>query len=116
MEDSRKAKKYLLIGIAAQVGGVTGVCVASVQVSASSGAIETAWSIVRLVCLIIWIGAAVPFVSGCMFYAKSKGWHWAVGLLGIFNLAGLLVLWQIPRLPRAPDRDAAATDSRRMGE
>jgi hypothetical protein len=36
--------------------------------------------------------AAVMFVLACMDYAKSKGLHPAMGLLGLVSILGLLVL------------------------
>ena len=43
--------------------------------------------------------SVLTFVAGSIGYAKSKGWHWAVGLLGLFSFLGLLVIWQLPRMP-----------------
>jgi drug/metabolite transporter (DMT)-like permease len=42
------------------------------------------------------VGGAAAFVFGCCIYAREKGYHWAVGLLGIFFLLGLAVLYFLP--------------------
>jgi dipeptide/tripeptide permease len=36
------------------------------------------------------------FIYGCVNYVKAKGWHWAFGLLGVFSLLGLLILYFLP--------------------
>jgi hypothetical protein len=46
---------------------------------------------------------AIWFLLGCVGYARSKGWHVAVGLLGLFSFIGLLTLWQLPTM-QAPRR------------
>ena len=49
--------------------------------------------------VLVWIcsvGGAIAFVSGCTFYAKSKGYHRAWGLLGWFFYLGLLILVIFP--------------------
>jgi hypothetical protein len=35
---------------------------------------------------------AFAYISGLGFFAKSKGWHPAWGLLGVFSLLGLIAL------------------------
>ena len=56
---------------------------------------------------IVCISAAVVFDLGCIHYARAKGWHWWVGLLGVFSLLGLLVLWELETLPFVDDADQA---------
>jgi hypothetical protein len=49
--------------------------------------------------LIGWLIAAtggVLFIVGCCFYAKAKGYHGAVGLLGLLSCIGLIVLILLP--------------------
>ena len=44
-------------------------------------------------------------VCGCLMYMKGKGYHWAVGLLGILGPLGLLILYLLKdRSKIAPDR------------
>lgn len=33
------------------------------------------------------------FIYGCILFAKAKGYEWYVGLLGIFNVVGLIILY-----------------------
>jgi len=35
---------------------------------------------------------AVFFIWGCCSYAKGKGYHWALGFLGLLSCIGLLIL------------------------
>lgn len=49
--------------------------------------------------LIGWMIAAVGgvlFIMGCCFYAKAKGYHGAVGLIGLLSCVGLIVLVVLP--------------------
>ena len=41
-------------------------------------------------------GAIFPFVLGCCYYAKGKGYHGAWGLLGVFCPFGLIILICFP--------------------
>src|SRR5690348_11336731 len=36
------------------------------------------------------------FVWGCCDYCQAKGYHWALGLLGMLNLLGLIVMACLP--------------------
>ena len=45
--------------------------------------------------LVFVVGAGL-FIYGCTLYAKAKGYNWAVGLLGILSLIGLIVLAVLP--------------------
>ena len=38
----------------------------------------------------------IAFVMGCSSYAKGKGYHPALGFLGLFSLLGFLVLFFFP--------------------
>ncbi|MBN1392042.1 MAG: hypothetical protein JW947_04480 [Sedimentisphaerales bacterium] len=38
----------------------------------------------------------IPFIIGCCYYAKGKGYHGAWGLLGIFVIFGLFALVCFP--------------------
>lgn len=40
--------------------------------------------------------SAIPFIYGCWYYAKGKGYHGAWGLLGILFVFGLLILVFFP--------------------
>ena len=49
--------------------------------------------------LIGWLIAAVGavlFIMGCCYYAQGKGYHGAVGLLGLLSCVGLIVLVVLP--------------------
>jgi hypothetical protein len=37
-------------------------------------------------------GGAAVLIVGCVYYARAKGRHAAWGLLGMFNLVGLIIL------------------------
>ena len=63
---------FILIGFAAQVIGV---------VAGDGGA----GNFIRLI-------GGVLIVVGCCFYAKSKGYNGAWGLLGLLSIIGLLIL------------------------
>lgn len=41
---------------------------------------------------LVMLAGVVLFIIGCSYYAKSKGYHGAWGLLGLLNLIGLIVL------------------------
>ena len=53
---------------------------------------------------VVTIATGVVFVVGCTYYARTKGWRWWVGLLGVFSLIGLLVLWELDELPQPRTR------------
>lgn len=36
------------------------------------------------------------FIFGCINYSKAKGYHWVVGLLGMLNIIGLVILAVLP--------------------
>lgn len=38
------------------------------------------------------IGSLIGMVYGCIHYAKGKGYHPALGLLGVLNFFGLVIL------------------------
>ena len=38
----------------------------------------------------------VFFIWGCSWYAKGKGYHGAMGFLGLLNILGLIILACIP--------------------
>ena len=42
------------------------------------------------------IAGLVLWVMGCASYARGKGYHPALGFLGLFSLVGLLVLFFFP--------------------
>jgi uncharacterized membrane protein len=42
------------------------------------------------------IAGLIVWVMGCASYAKGKGYHPALGFLGLFSLIGLLVLFFFP--------------------
>jgi FtsH-binding integral membrane protein len=42
------------------------------------------------------LGAVPLMLYGCCSYARSKGYHWALGLISFFGLPGLLVLMLLP--------------------
>jgi hypothetical protein len=45
--------------------------------------------------LVFLIGVAM-FITGLAYYAKSKGYHWALGFLGLLSCIGLIVLAVLP--------------------
>lgn len=45
---------------------------------------------------IVFLAGLSLFVYGCTIYSKAKGHHPALGLLGILNLIGLIVLALLP--------------------
>jgi hypothetical protein len=46
--------------------------------------------------LLLALAGAVAFVWGCINYAQGKGYHWALGFLGLLSCLGLIVLVVIP--------------------
>lgn len=36
------------------------------------------------------------FIFGCTNYARAKGYHWALGFLGVLSLVGLIILAILP--------------------
>lgn len=45
---------------------------------------------------VVFIIGFLMFLYGCINYTKAKGYGWIVGLLGLFNLLGLIVLVLLP--------------------
>ncbi|MBN2120835.1 MAG: hypothetical protein JW734_07265 [Candidatus Omnitrophica bacterium] len=54
---------------------------------------------VKLIGVFTFLLGTVLFIYGLCMYAKGKGRHWMWGLLGIFNLMGLLILVFLKELP-----------------
>lgn len=46
--------------------------------------------------LLVTLAGSAAFIWGCINYAQGKGYHWALGLLGLLSCIGLIVLVVIP--------------------
>ena len=55
----------------------------------------------------------VGFLVGCVYLAKSKGWHWAVGFVGFLGIFGVLVLLQLHDIPGAAEDPLESKANRR---
>jgi hypothetical protein len=53
-------------------------------------------SVHRLVGFVISLIGLVIFTWGCMWYARAKGYHRLVGLLGLLTILGLVALFLLP--------------------
>ena len=49
-----------------------------------------------VVAVIAALVGTVLFVWGCCNYAQGKGYHWALGFLGLLSIIGLIVLALLP--------------------
>ena len=52
-------------------------------------------SIIIMGWILFFIGYSM-FIFGCINYVKAKGYHWAIGFLGMLNLIGLIILVLLP--------------------
>ncbi len=59
-------------------------------------ATSNAGSGVVILSVLATIAGLVLWVMGCASYARGKGYHPALGFLGLFSLIGLLVLFFFP--------------------
>ena len=55
----------------------------------------------------------VGLLVGCVYLAKSKGWHWAVGFVGFLGILGVLVLLQLHDIPGAAEEHLERKTGRR---
>lgn len=60
------------------------------------GDIESNNNLPRILFAVTRLLAAVFWVVGCGYYARSKGWSSGMGILGILTCIGLLVLVLLP--------------------
>lgn len=83
------AEKKTATNIGVGVGILLQLVGASVQRTADGGTLAMIGSIIVL------IGLAV-FIWGCCNYAEGKGYHAALGLLGLLSCLGLIILVVLP--------------------
>lgn len=66
----------------------------------------------RLVTIIALFVVGWPlYLWGCMTWMKGKGWPPLLGLLGILNIPGLIVLSLLPDKHKLPDEDLGGDHS-----
>jgi hypothetical protein len=83
-ELSKKSNKFLLLGFFIWMGG-----------NITQGVYASNPTAVFLGWLVVLVGIGL-FVYGCMFYAQAKGQNKWLGLLGLANLLGLIILFALP--------------------
>lgn len=72
--------------------GFLGAVVGRIMMMATAGTnqlLSILGTIIMFVCIIL-------FIWGCSLYAKAKGQHPLLGLLGLFSIIGILVLAMLP--------------------
>lgn len=95
MSDRSKASLLICIGFSVHTIGLFALIHAGER------------SVMTMLWEVFMLGASLAFVVGCIFYAREKGWHgWVGGVLGIFSLVGLYVIWRLPVIPRPHRRDS----------